>query len=557
MAGQGRTATVEGAAVLDKALGLLTLISRATAPMSFSQLARVSGLPKSTLHRLLSALLAHGVLRLEDKDRTYRLGLRLLELAHNVWGDFDLRSAAEPELSRLRESTGETVQLAVLDGDGVLVVDSAEGRQAIRHATGIGARLPVHAAALGKALVGFLDSAERHDLVARFSPVSSRALLNHLDLVRTQGYAVEDEEQAEGVRGVAVPILDSRGRAIGAVGLSGPAFRLTVAHLHELAPAVMASARRISHNAGGLTVSIDLAPQMPGRQPMEGVACVAPTRTLLGEGPHWAAGENALYWVDMLAPAVYRFDPTTGALKTIPTEELVSVVIPRQAGGFLVAAPGGLGFIDATGGPINPFAHPEAERPGNRYNDGKCDRRGRLWIGTLDPGGQPHRGSLLRIDADGAAVRVETGITIANGLGWSPDDRRLYFTDSGRRAIDVFDFDLAAGTVANRRPFVTWPAGAAKPDGLAVDAEGFVWTALWDGWRVERYDPKGRLDRTIHLPVPRPTSVCFGGPGLKTLYITSARLRLSAETLARAPLSGGLFTVASDVAGLAVMPFAG
>jgi ABC-type nitrate/sulfonate/bicarbonate transport system ATPase subunit len=164
---------------------------------------------------------------------------------------------------------------------------------------------------------------------------------------------------------------------------------------------------------------------------------------------------------------------------------------------------------------------------------------------------QPGEGSLYRLDTDGRVSRMDTGFHVSNGLGWSPDNRRFYFTDSGPKRIYVYDFDLEGGAVENRRTFVQVPDGVGVPDGLAVDAEGFVWSAHWDGWCVTRYDPDGKVDRVINLPVPRPTSCAFGGPDLTTLYITSARIRLSAGQLAEAPLSGSVFALQSGIRGLA------
>ncbi len=236
---------------------------------------------------------------------------------------------------------------------------------------------------------------------------------------------------------------------------------------------------------------------------------------------------------------------------------MISGVWPRARGGLIVARHDGIVQFDADTGRRLPFAHPEAARPANRYNDGKCDRRGRLWIGSLDMGAAPNRGSLFRIDADGTATRMDSGFTVANGLGFSPDDTRMYFTDTGRRTIYAYDFDLARGEIAHRRPFVELAEAQGRPDGLAVDAEGFVWVALWDGWTILRYDPEGRVALRVPLPVPRPTSCCFGGPDLRTLFITSASVRLPEQALADAPLSGALFACVPGVAGLPETPFAG
>jgi sugar lactone lactonase YvrE len=237
--------------------------------------------------------------------------------------------------------------------------------------------------------------------------------------------------------------------------------------------------------------------------------------------------------------------------------ELVGAVVPRRRGGLVAAMQNGFKAVDPETGAVSLIANPEADKPGNRFNDGKCDRRGRFWAATMAIDTQPGEGSLYRLDTDGRVSRMDTGFHVSNGLGWSPDNRRFYFTDSGPKRIYVYDFDLEGGAVENRRTFVQVPDGVGVPDGLAVDAEGFVWSAHWDGWCVTRYDPDGKVDRVINLPVPRPTSCAFGGPDLTTLYITSARIRLSAGQLAEAPLSGSVFALQSGIRGLPEMPYAG
>jgi len=152
---------------------------------------------------------------------------------------------------------------------------------------------------------------------------------------------------------------------------------------------------------------------------------------------------------------------------------------------------------------------------------------------------------------------MDSGFHVCNGMGWSPDAKRFYLADSGARAIYVYDYDLETGTIANRSVFARFEEGAGVPDGLAIDADGYVWCAIWDGWAVQRFSPEGVLDRTVNVPVPRPTSCAFGGSDLKTLYITSARIRLSATQLAAAPLSGSVFALKTDVAGAPVGVFAG
>ena len=287
------------------------------------------------------------------------------------------------------------------------------------------------------------------------------------------------------------------------------------------------------------------------------VRCAIPASAFLGEGPHWSAADDRLYFVDILAPAIYTGDTVRGTYKTLPVPELIGFLIPREQGGFVAGMHGDIRSLDLATGEMSVLARPEVDRPGNRFNDGKCDRKGRLWAGTLAIDTSADQGHLWRINPDGRVQEMERGMHVSNGLGWSPDDRTFYFTDTARRTIYAYDFDLESGTIANRREFVTVPEAEGKPDGLTVDAEGFVWCAHWDGWCVTRYDPEGKVERVVNLPVPRPTSCVFGGPNMQTLFVTSARIRLSAAQLADAPLSGSVFAVDTGIKGLPDPMFAG
>jgi sugar lactone lactonase YvrE len=288
------------------------------------------------------------------------------------------------------------------------------------------------------------------------------------------------------------------------------------------------------------------------------VRCVAETRSLLGEGPTWSPRDSSLYWVDILTPSVHCFDTVRGVDTESKIGSMVSVAIPKATGGLLVAMPGGLMTLELSQKTLAPFCHPESDRPGNRYNDGKCDRMGRLWIGTLDMGAAANRGNLFRVDPDGSWRKMDAGFTVANGLGWSPDNRHMYFTDTPRRTIYRYDFDLLAGTISNRQPFITLDANDGTPDGMTVDEAGCLWVAVWDAWRVSRFSPQGEELLRIKMPVPRPTSCCFGGPNLDTLFVTSASVRLNEEALAAAPLSGSLFSIRiPGVRGLPETTFAG
>ncbi len=560
----GARGAVPGAQALTRGLALLDIVADARRPLRFSDIAERAGLAKGTVHRMLAALVDARLLQLDTRKQTYRLGVRLFEMAHRVWNEFDLRGAAEPELERLRDLAGEAVRLAVLQGTEILYIDQREAAQAIRLANGVGGRVAAHATSGGKAILAHLEPAMRHRLLAtldlqRFTATTitdAAALDRELDLGKARGYAISIEEQTQGINSVATAILDHRARPIGAVCVLGPSFRLPVDRLHALGRDLMEAARRISGNAGQLFMSIKVEEKPLGPVRTD-VRVAFPHAAFLGEGPTWSATTQKLYWVDILAPSIQVSDPATGHTRTIRMPELVGAIVPRRQGGFVTAMQGGFKTVDLTTGAVTLVAAPEADRPGNRFNDGKCDRRGRFWAGTLALDTSPSAGSLYRLDPDGRVSTMETGIHVSNGLGWSPDDRRFYFTDSGRRQIFVYDFDLESGRIENRRVFAELPEGAGTPDGLTVDAHGFLWSAQWDGWCVTRYDPDGKVERVINLPVPRPTSCIFGGPDLATLYVTSGRIRLSAAQLAESPLSGSVFALETGTRGLPENAFAG
>ncbi|MBZ6077211.1 SMP-30/gluconolactonase/LRE family protein [Microvirga puerhi] len=553
-----------GAAALAKGLYLLDVIGEHPTPPRFKDLQAATNLSKGTLARMLNTLVLFRLVRHEESDNTYRLGHRLFELAHRVWESFDLRGAAAPVIERLADETRETVALCSVDGHEVLYIDQKSRGGAFGFRIEIGRRAPLHCTAGGKALLAFASPHERrvmlnHGPFERFTErtiVEEEALLADLALARARGYAISLEEHVSGVVSVAAPIFDHTGRAIAAIGVFGPSSRLSNDRLHTTGRDLMAAARQISGNVGAMPMNI--TPQSRARSPSESDAeCVLPWGAHLAEGPVWAPHEKRLYWVDILAPSAHRFDPVTRTNEEIVLPRLVSAIVPRRGGGLAALTQDGLEALDFVSGKLTPLVDPEADVPDNRFNDGKCDRLGRLWGGTMRLDASRATGALYAISGDRTWRKVASGFTVANGLDWSPDGRTLYFVDSAPGRIYAYDFDLSAGTIDNRRIFATVDAQEGRPDGLAVDSEGFLWCAIWDGWCVRRYAPDGRLDREIRLPVPRPTSVAFGGDDLKTLFITTARIRLPSRALAEAPFSGGLFAMAAPAAGLPVSEFAG
>ncbi len=282
-------------------------------------------------------------------------------------------------------------------------------------------------------------------------------------------------------------------------------------------------------------------------------------RAQLGEGPCWDARKGLLYWVDIERFELHIYNPASKTDRAINVGQHIGAAVVRQSGGLLVALREGFFHLDPTTEQLTHIVDPEPECPENRFNDGKCDPAGRFWAGTMHlPETEMNCGHLYCLDTDLRVRRRVDDVSISNGLAWSADERTMYFVDSPTRQCVAFDYDKATGGITNRRVVVEIPEGAGWPDGMTIDAEGMLWIALWDGWRVARYNPQsGELLDEIQVPVARPTSAVFGGENLDTLYITSASTRLSAEDLAEQPLAGGLFKTKPGVCGTPTLEFLG
>jgi sugar lactone lactonase YvrE len=287
------------------------------------------------------------------------------------------------------------------------------------------------------------------------------------------------------------------------------------------------------------------------------VTPVAEVGADVGEGPSWHARTGTLLFVDVSPGLIYRLDPTSGSLDKTSVGQEVGAVIPRAQGGLVVAMRDGIGFLADGGDAVRIFAPIEGDDPGNRMNDAKCDPQGRLWAGTMAFDFSAGAASLYRVDADHSVTRVLPGLTISNGMGWSPDGNTMYFIDSANYAVDAYRFDAETGGLGPSDRVVTVAQSEGMPDGLTIDAEGNIWVALFYGGEVRCYRPDGVLQGTIRLPVKQPTSVCFGGPDLGDLYITSAAYALDADALREQPLAGATFVCRPGVTGMATNEFAG
>jgi sugar lactone lactonase YvrE len=279
------------------------------------------------------------------------------------------------------------------------------------------------------------------------------------------------------------------------------------------------------------------------------VECVWSLQAELGEGPLWSAPDNALWFVDIKKDRIHRYEPSSGRKRNYETPPSPSFLVAEEGGTFVVGLKAGLYRFDPKTGDFALLLEVEPERPGNRLNDGALDPKGRLWFGTMDDGEKQTTGSLFRLAASGP-VALDRGYVITNGPCFSPDGRILYHTDT--RAGTIFAFDVADdGSVSNKRAFVTIETGAGHPDGSVTDAEGCLWTCLFSGWSARRYAPSGELLSTVRFPCSNITKLAFGGPDLRSAYVTTACHHLNADQRAAQPLAGGLFRFEVDVPGVA------
>jgi sugar lactone lactonase YvrE len=267
----------------------------------------------------------------------------------------------------------------------------------------------------------------------------------------------------------------------------------------------------------------------------------------LGEGPFWDITAQALYWVDIPAQRVHRRD-ADGTHTSWDVGLPVGAVVPRESGGLCVAAGNGFYALDEETGAVEEIA-PAPGLPHTRLNDGKCDRAGRFYAGSMDKDEAPGRGSFYRLNLDHTVTEIFHPVGLSNGLGWSPDDRLMYYIDSLAYRVDVMDYNLETGEIGERRLFTRLGSGETVPDGMTVDAEGGVWVAVWGGSVIQRYEPDGKLSGVVRLPAAFVTSCAFGGPELDQLFITTA---------AGPGRSGGaLFTCPAGVKGLPAYRYKG
>ena len=288
------------------------------------------------------------------------------------------------------------------------------------------------------------------------------------------------------------------------------------------------------------------------------VELVVDAGALVGEGSLWNSAEQLLYWVDIMGCKLHIHDPSGGGDRVMDIGQPVGTVVVRASGGLMLANKDGFAAFDPASGELTLLDDPEADLPENRFNDGKCDPAGRFWAGTMAIDPVEGAGALYCMDTDLGVRKVLGGVSISNGIVWSLDGARMYFIDSLRYDVLAYDYDVETGDISNERIAFRVPREVGLPDGMAIDAEGMLWIAHFDGAKVCRWHPdSGEILQTIELPVSKTTSCAFGGPDLDTLYITSGSLGMTEEEKEREPHAGGLFAARPGCRGVEPFQFGG
>ncbi len=280
------------------------------------------------------------------------------------------------------------------------------------------------------------------------------------------------------------------------------------------------------------------------------VELVLDSKAILGEGPLWDPDAKVLWWVNIFAGELHRFDPQSENDDVFQIGEAVGTVVLQRSGGVALALENGFASFDPGTQTLKRLADPESHISTNRFNDGKCDPKGRFWAGTMSKVEDPGHGILYSLDGDGKVKKHVQDISVSNGIVWSSDSKTMYYIDSPTKRIDAFDYDLESGEISNRRTAVKVEDGLGFPDGMAIDVEDKLWVGMWGGSQVIRYDPlSGSILSQIPVPSAHVTACAFGGEDLHDLYITTARDRMTSEQLQEQPHAGGLFRARVPVKG--------
>ncbi|MHB2167419.1 IclR family transcriptional regulator domain-containing protein [Alsobacter sp. R-9] len=546
---QGETAEAAGApgtGLVVKALTLIDLIAGAPGHHRAQSLAEETGLPRSTVYRILQTLQQRGMVRLDPSTQGYFPGFKFLDYAQAVWPAQDLPLLAMAEIRRLRELTGETVYFAVPTGADMIILQKAESAYQMRTGAPLGSRRPLYCTGMGKAYLAQLPAAERDALIGRMAlePLTARTitdpaqLRSQLDLFRLRGYAIDDEEFMEGARCVSAAVPAEGEGAVGAFTVSGPIYRMTSDRAHQLGPEVAAAARRLGdalrQRGGG---------RGRGRMEAGSIATVAPEKAFYGKSPCWDEGAGRLMWLDALAPAVLR-EADGGAEVLARFDGPVTAMAPVGNGCWFLSAVDGMRTIDRQGRQSAPVAQAGAGLLA--AVTAACRGRGDdLWISVGEGPAAAEPAGLYRLRESRLTLAAQPEGAVTD-VACDASGRVLYAAVPDRGEILQWEID-GEGLPSRPRTVARIDPIHGRPTALCIAETGHLWVALWDGWGVARLALDGGDMRFLPLPVPRPTGLAFGGRTDDTLFVTSSRIGLSPQQLSEAPASGSVFALPADL----------
>ena len=281
------------------------------------------------------------------------------------------------------------------------------------------------------------------------------------------------------------------------------------------------------------------------------VECVFSNRSLLGESPVWSSKDDCLFWLDIEGYSFNCFDPITRENIETKTNQRFCCMAIDSRGGFIVATENGFHKYNLHRNELTHITDPENDKPNNRFNDGKCDRAGRFWAGTMvEKGKQKNDASLYCLDSNYNCTKKYGGLILSNGIAWSPNDKVMYLADTRIPVVWAFDYDIQTASISNRRVFIEFDEDEGVPDGAAIDNLGGYWIAIPRTSQIRRYTDKGKIDTIIELPITKPTMCAFGGANLSTLYITSNSYQFTEKQLEEQPLAGSIFALNINYQGM-------
>jgi sugar lactone lactonase YvrE/DNA-binding IclR family transcriptional regulator len=538
-------ANIPGAQALLRGLDVLMAIGMSARPMRFREIQEEVGLPKGTLHRLLSALQQRRIVRYDDRTRRYHVGSRVFDLARRTIDQSSLIRATKPEIVRLARILSRPVCLYVPDGSDLFVLDFEDPDAAQSRMVRVWPRARMTNSAAGQSMLAAMPPEDRQQYMDG----------SELDLGMTQalGYAIGADQNVEKRHAIATAVLDEAGYPVAAICCMLDVGPDRAEQLHEIGRLVREGGLRASGNlpAGYAPDALAAAPVPATRQ----IVNLGTGRDYVGENPIWLGDRNALAWLDVLAPALRLLDLDTGNVQRIPLPEITGGLARDSQGEFVLLGQKGVFRFDPESGSHNLLLHPEAGSPDNRFNSAAVAPDGSLWAGTMAINHAPGKGHLYKIGHDLSVIRTDAKLGLAKNAAWSPDGTLLYIGDGASGAVMVYECDLPTARLGPGKPLIQGASDKGVPNGIAVDSEGCIWVAMLGGWTINRYTPDGRMLESVALPTPMPINLCFGGKDLRSLFVTSSYLRLPPGFSTIAPASGNVFRVEVDVPGLPMPRF--